>query len=128
MLFRSSMSNHKNQQKLFLATITRYIFEISLITFLAFFFLEFYKTGVITNYIHFNVILIVVMFFGIVTILLSEEKVKNKAFMRLIYGLVLAVFSGLFIYTILPETYELYQYVPWVTGLGVFFSIWIMKT
>jgi len=73
---------------------------------------------------NFNILLIITIFFGIVSLLFVKKKAKKQnSVSKYILSFLLAAISGIFIYTVLPETYDIYKYVPWVVGVGVFVGV-----
>jgi hypothetical protein len=120
---------NKNSQFIyFISRICQYLFEVSFISFIIFFILEYFKEGLVTNYFNFNLFLIFTLIFGIITILLphfeTEGKRKKQRFLAEIEG----VLIGVFVNKILPDTLGVYQAVPWIVGIAVWAGLRVINT
>ena len=122
------MDNARSLLKWFFAKMFQYIFEASSLSFIVFFLLEFYKTGIVTNYFNINLLLPIILFSGIFYIILlspSEGGKKKKSFFL---PLVASIIIGIFFQSILPDSYTVYRILPWIAGLCAFFSIRLLYT
>ncbi|MEK7202886.1 MAG: hypothetical protein AAB653_01040 [Patescibacteria group bacterium] len=104
----------------------QYLFEVAFLTFVIFFFLEYFKEGLITNYFNFNWLLIFSLIFGIITLLLPYYPKSNPPKKRPFLFFLISVFVGIFIHLVLPETMAVYELIPWLAGAAVWISLLIM--
>ncbi|MBU1131430.1 hypothetical protein KJ840_04825 [Patescibacteria group bacterium] len=76
------------------------IFKASAITFVVYFSLEQFKTGLISNYFDLNILLILAIITGLLFIWFPQEceEDKKRRVSRGINSLILAILSGFFIY------------------------------
>ena len=98
--------------------IFQYLFETSAISFFLFFFLEFFKEGLVTNYFNFNLLLIFVIGFGIISLLLPHYPTspyeKKGNFLAILGG----IFAGVVAFSILPNTLAVYKILPFISGIA----------
>ncbi len=78
--------------------ISRVVFNVSLITFIFYFALENFKTGLISNYFDMNLLLVSAIFSGIIILIFQEKKAKknHKTFyylISIIFAILLALFT-----------------------------------
>ena len=82
----------------YVISLSRTVFNVSVITFIFYFALENFKTGLISNYFDLNLLLAVSLFSGLITILFTEEKgfgkVKKGHYLYLaVFAIILALFA-----------------------------------
>lgn len=121
------MNRENNKLIIFSARIIQYIFEASFIAFIIFFFLEYFKNGLVTNYFNFNILLILCVFFGILTVLLVNQKSADKRQKGIIVSALISIAGGLIIYLILPDTYLIYSIAPFVSAISIFVILLIIQ-
>lgn len=123
--------------KLFIYKIIQYIFESLFIAFVLFFVAEYMKTGLVTNYIHYNYLLTLLIIFGIMIVALNQNNGKREEEKHKILRLIGKIFFSAAIsfvsVIVIGQNISDMEYlgnisyvsyaVPWVIGFGIFFSI-----
>lgn len=123
-----------DNMKLLLSKIIQYIFESLFVMLIIFFIAEYMKAGIITNYFHYNDLLTLTIFFGIIVIIWGENGQKESkspvlsfiactlaAFFSAIIA-VLSISQKFFMSGAFENSPFLYASIPWVIGVGVFFT------
>lgn len=84
---------------------SKLIFKVSVITFITYFLLEQFKTGLISNYFDLNILLILAIIMGILLLLFSKENdsVRFKKGPNYIILMILAILLGIFIFQNLQD-------------------------
>lgn len=112
--------------KRFLAILVKDIFIISFITYIVLFILEWYKTGLVTNYFNINIVLIICLISGIITSLVFKSdsgKSVVKKILYYIFYLILAVIFGILIYNILTYSGRKEILLAIISGVVLFCSL-----
>ncbi|KKQ57537.1 MAG: hypothetical protein US74_C0003G0004 [Parcubacteria group bacterium GW2011_GWA2_38_13] len=123
--------------KLFIVKIAQYIFESLCIALFLLFGMEFMKTGVVTNYINFNLLLTLTLIFGIIVVLLnngSEEKNSKFKIMNTVWRVIFSVAIGMVCVIIAGQALmdqsnfgaiaRVAYIMPWVMGFGAGLSVY----
>ncbi len=128
----------ENNNKYILKKIFQYIFESLFIAFVIFFLAEYFKTGIITNYFHYNILLTLTLFSGIIVIIWGANGQKENrhvilnrithifvAFLLAVIA-VLAVSQKFSASGAFENNFFLYAVIPWAVGMGIFFTVWVI--
>ncbi len=121
------MSDQYSQIKIFFKRITQYVFEAIFLAFIFFFSFEYIKTGIITNFFNFNILLTLSIIFGIIHLAFGihgEKKhgIARKTIYILCFLFISAVF-GIFVYNIIGDSFLIFLAVPYIAAIGLFFSL-----
>jgi len=119
----------RNDYKIFISQLIQFIFRVLFLTSVCLFFVEFYKTGFVTNYIPFNAFLIFTLIFGIFSLHFTSTSPTKKYYFVFILGTILiSIFVGFVLFTILPDDgFSFYAVIPWAGGTGVFLSLYLLR-
>jgi len=124
---------------IFAKKIIQYIFESLFLACIFFFIAEFFKTGVMTNYLNYNMILTLTVIFGIIVLVFREENAKvetkfinTRVFFRACIagalGIVCVFISGQIIDG--EGYFGIFSFIipmiPWVLGFGVALSTYVI--
>lgn len=116
--------NYKKDQWLWLLNKTSNLtFIVAGLTFVVYFILEDFKTGLISNYFDLNLLLVTALVSGLLKVLLpgEEDEEENSSFKkRSLYFAVLALLAAALSYQHLQIFQEMSYFMALIIGLGLF--------
>jgi len=105
-----------------LAKVSNLVFIVAGLTFVVYFILEDFKTGLISNYFDLNLLLTVALISGLIKVLLpADNQEENPSFKNnYLYFAVLALLAGAFSYQHLQIFQEMSYFMALIIGLSLF--------
>ena len=117
MLFNSP----KNQWLWYLSKASNLIFIAAGLTFVVYFILEDFKTGLISNYFDLNLLLVIVLASGLLKVLLPSDGEEYPSFKnRSFYFAAMAALAAILSYQHLQIFQEMSYFMALIIGLGLF--------
>ena len=125
--------------RIFIKKIIQYIFESLFIACVFFFLAEYMKTGIVTNYLNYNALLTLMVIFGIIVLVFREENGRKETKfikIRVIFSALISGVLGIVCVFISGQAIDGEGYlnnfsfiipvIPWILGLGVALSAYII--
>ena len=123
MLFFHHKKTSKELFIWFIAEIIKTIFVASFLTFIIFFILEYFKTGLITNYLNINLILIIYLISAIILALSIKDEIqlssKKIGLFRILFFIILAFLTAILIFNII-DSEKISLVLGPISGLAIF--------
>jgi len=107
----------------YIKNVSALLFNASLVTFIVFFLLETFKTGLISNYFDLNRLLIIGLIFGVIMLVFGDQaKIKPAKFTDYLNSFVFAILLTLYVYSYLSNLGPISVLYSLFSGL-IFFVI-----
>jgi len=130
-LFKSKKRKRLENFGLYIIKTSKVIFIVSVITFIVYFSLEQFKTGVVSNYFDLNILLVLAIITGILVLLFAEDagSVKRRNRPNYVFLAIFAILLGVFIFqqTSSLGPYSLFIALVCILALYSIFSVNLNK-
>lgn len=118
---------NQDKKSIFFREIIQYVFEAAFFALIIFFLAEYLKSGIITNYFNFPVLLTLCFFSGIMVIAFGpkKERKKNriKNFFLHLFIIFLSIFFALLVSERTGDSYLFLRALPVFSGIVFFFLL-----
>lgn len=110
-----------------IAKIFQYALEALLAMVFIFFFLEYFRIGFVTNYLNFNLLLLITLFSGIVYLSLLNKEAEAWSKKRIFFPIIVGISGWVITATVLPQTHKVYYLIPFIIGLSLFLGFRLLS-
>lgn len=118
---------HKDELNTFLKRFLEIFFESLAFTAVLLFVAEYIKTGLVTNNFHYLILLTTLLFSGMIVLSFPSDAIQKPRRIFRIFKkaviLIVSVFFALAISRHISDAYALLQIVPYLSGIGIYFSL-----
>ena len=112
----------------FLGKVFRLLFGVSTLTFIAYFFLEHFKTGLISNYFDLNLLLGLSLVSGFIPLMVDTGRANSRLWgLNLTVVAAVALALGLLSYQYLQNLEKVRYFIPPLVIASVFFIIYFYQ-
>ena len=113
----------------FLVKTSQTFFYVSAFTWLVYFALENFKTGLISNYFDLNLLLVFTLTSGLVIIIFQDEsRPAGRGGLPYLFSLILAILTALILYQNLGGLEEKGIFLSALVGIGVFIILNLFRS